>query len=95
MERGDLTWRSQSPHGFAILGRRISSFAARERFGWHADNLSVKSRVLLDERSADVRLVTDAVAMDDGIDQRKRAQEKDQQNARVATRTIHRGSRGR
>lgn len=39
-------------------------FAARGRFGWHADNLSVKSRVLLDERSADVRVVTDAVPMD-------------------------------
>ena len=44
-----------------------------------------------DERSADVRVVTDAVAMDDGIHQRKRAQEKDQQNSCVATRTIHRG----
>ena len=36
-------------------------------------------------------LVTDAVAMDGGIDQRKRAQEKDQQNSCVATRTIHPG----
>jgi hypothetical protein len=37
--------------------------------------------VVLDGRSADVRLLTDAVAMDDGIYQRKRAQEEDQQNS--------------
>ena len=47
--------------------------------------------VVLDERSADVRLLTDAVAMDDGIHQRKGAQENEQQDSRVATRTIHRG----
>jgi len=46
---------------------------------------------VLNERSADVRVLTDAV--DDGIHQRKRAQEKDQRNSRVATRTIQRGSR--
>ena len=51
--------------------------------------------VVLDERNADVRVVSDAVAMDDGIDQQKRAQEKDEQNSFVATRTIHRGSRER
>ena len=38
---------------------------------------------MFDERSADVRVVADAVAMDDGIYQRKRAQEKDHQNSRV------------
>jgi len=48
---------------------------------------------MFDERSADVRVVTDAVAMDDEIYQRKRAQEKEQQDSRVATRTIHRGRR--
>ena len=45
---------------------------------------------MLDERSADVRVITDAVAMDDGITSgsvhRKRIS-----NAWVATRTIHRG----
>ena len=45
----------------------------------------------IDERTADVRVVTDTVAMDDGIYQRKRAQEQDQQNSCVATRAIRRG----
>jgi len=49
--------------------------------------------IVFDERSADVRVIPDAVAMDDGIYERKRAQEKDQQDSRVAARTIHRGSR--
>ena len=35
--------------------------------------------IVLNERSADVRVITDAVAMDDGIYQRQRAQGKDQQ----------------
>jgi hypothetical protein len=55
----------------------------------------VKSKIVFDERTGDVRIVTDAVAVDDGIYQRKRAQEKDEQNSFVATRTIHRGSRER
>ena len=50
-----------------------------------------KTEIVLNEGSPDVRVVTDPVAMDDGIYQRKRAQEKDHQNSRVATRTIHRG----
>src|SRR5215472_11051897 len=47
--------------------------------------------IVFDERSADVRVVADAVAMDDGIYQPKRAQEKDHQNSCIATRMIHRG----
>ena len=42
--------------------------------------------IAFDERSEDVRVVTNAVAMDDGIYQRKRAQEKDQQNSSVVGR---------
>jgi hypothetical protein len=47
--------------------------------------------IVFDERSADVRVLTDAFAMDDGIEQRKRAQEKDHQNSCLATRMVHRG----
>ena len=47
----------------------------------------------IDERTADVRVVTDTVAMDDGIYQRKRAQEKERLDSWVATRTIHGGGR--
>ena len=54
-----------------------------------------ESQIVLNEGSADVRVVTDAVAMDDGIYQRKRAEEKEQQDSRVATRTVDRGSRGK
>jgi len=53
-----------------------------------------ETQIVLNERSADVRALTDAVAVDDGIHQRKRAQEKDQRNSRVATRAIHRGAGG-
>src|SRR5215472_5531227 len=53
--------------------------------------LASEIETVLDERSADVCVITDAVAMDDGVYKRKLAQEKDQQNSRVATRTIHRG----
>ena len=42
--------------------------------------ISESRKLCSNEWSADVRVVTDAVAMDDGIYQRKRAQEKDQQN---------------
>ena len=52
-----------------------------------------ETQIVLNERSADVRVITDAVAMDDGIYQRKRAQEKERLDSWVATRTIHGGGR--
>ena len=80
--------------GFRVLARK--QLAAGHGAGLRKIEIGVtpvffETQIVLNERSADVRVVTDAVAVDDGIYQRKRAQEKDQQNSWVATRTIHRG----
>jgi hypothetical protein len=69
------------------VDREVTPDAIRKP-GEQVTKRAVKLKIMFDERSADVRVITDAVAMDDGIYQRKRAQEKDQQNSRVATRTI-------
>ena len=84
--------------GFRLLARK--QLAVRHGAGLREIEIGVtpvffETQIVLNERSADIRVVTDAVAMDDGSDQRKGAQEKDQENSWVATITIHRGSRGR
>jgi hypothetical protein len=66
--------------GFCVLARK--QLAAGHGAGLRKIEIGVtpvffETQIVLNERSADVRVVTDAVAMDDGIYQRKRAQEKD------------------
>jgi hypothetical protein len=81
--------------GFCVLARKqlaVGHGAGLRKIEIGVTPVFFETQIVLNERSAHVRVVTDA--MDDGIYQRKRAQEKDEQNSWVATRTIHRG-RGR
>ncbi len=62
--------------GFRVLARK--QLAAGHGAGLRKIEIGVtpvffETQIVLNERSADVRVVTDAVAVDDGIYQRKRA----------------------
>jgi hypothetical protein len=63
--------------GFRVLARKqlaVGHGAGLRKIEIRVTPVFFETQIVLNKRSADVRVVTDAVAMDDGIYQRKRAQ---------------------